>query len=59
MIRIPGPLGSRNRTPEGDDDTAAKVRTGPPNDDPGDLTSPYRAGIVPVSIVRVEPVGGT
>lgn len=37
-------------------EVSAKVRTGPPNDDPEDLALPCWAGVVPVSIVRGEPV---
>ena len=38
------------------DVASAKVRTGPPNDDPDDFDSSVWAGIVPVQIVAAPPV---
>ncbi len=37
-------------------EVSAKARTGPPSDDAEDLALPHWAGVVPVSIVRAEPV---
>lgn len=37
-------------------EASAKVRTGPPIDDDGDLGLPHWAGEVPLSVVRGEPV---
>ncbi len=37
-------------------EASAKVRTGPPVDDPGDLTLPTWAGVVPVGLVAGTPV---
>lgn len=37
-------------------EASAKVRTGPPIDDDGDLTLPHWAGEVPLTVVRGEPV---
>ena len=36
-------------------EASAKVRTGPPKDDPGDLDSPWWAGVVPLRVVAGEP----
>lgn len=38
------------------DDASAKIRTGGPNDDPEDLALDFWAGVIPISIVRGEPV---
>jgi nitroimidazol reductase NimA-like FMN-containing flavoprotein (pyridoxamine 5'-phosphate oxidase superfamily) len=38
------------------DEGSAKVRTGGPIDDPEDLALPYWAGVIPLSLVRGEPV---
>src|SRR5581483_4734935 len=38
------------------DESSAKVRTGPPVDDPGDLTWPCWAGVVPVTLVAGKPL---
>ncbi len=37
--------------------TVAKVRSGPPTDDPSDLNLPTWAGIVPLTIAKGTPVG--
>ncbi len=37
-------------------EASAKVRTGPPVDDPGDLSWPCWAGVVPVTLVAGEPL---
>ena len=37
------------------DEGSAKVRTGPPIDDPDDLALPHWAGVVPLALVRGEP----
>jgi len=37
-------------------EASAKVRTGPPIDDPGDLTWPCWAGVVPLTLVAGTPV---
>ena len=37
-------------------EASAKVRTGPPLDDPDDLSLPYWAGVIPLSTVAGEPV---
>jgi nitroimidazol reductase NimA-like FMN-containing flavoprotein (pyridoxamine 5'-phosphate oxidase superfamily) len=37
------------------DEASAKVRTGPPKDDPEDLDGPWWAGVIPVTTVRGEP----
>jgi nitroimidazol reductase NimA-like FMN-containing flavoprotein (pyridoxamine 5'-phosphate oxidase superfamily) len=36
-------------------ESSAKVRTGPPHDDPADMALPYWAGVVPLSIVAGPP----
>ena len=38
------------------DEASAKVRTGPPVDDPEDMALPHWAGVVPLSVSRGEPV---
>jgi nitroimidazol reductase NimA-like FMN-containing flavoprotein (pyridoxamine 5'-phosphate oxidase superfamily) len=38
-------------------DVSAKVRSGPPADDPEDLSLPYWAGLVPIREVRDAPEG--
>lgn len=37
-------------------EVSAKTRTGAPNDDPADLTLPYWAGVVPVSVQAATPI---
>lgn len=37
-------------------ESSAKVRSGPPGDDAGDLELPYWSGVVPVKLVAGEPV---
>jgi len=37
------------------DEGSAKVRSGPPIDDPADLALDHWAGVIPVAIVRGEP----
>ena len=37
------------------DEASAKVRTGPPIDDPEDLDLPYWAGVIPLALVASEP----
>lgn len=37
-------------------EAAAKIRTGPPIDDPGDLDWPCWAGVVPVALATGEPI---
>lgn len=37
-------------------EASAKVRTGPPVDDEGDRDLPVWAGVVPLRVVRGEPV---
>jgi nitroimidazol reductase NimA-like FMN-containing flavoprotein (pyridoxamine 5'-phosphate oxidase superfamily) len=37
-------------------ETSAKVRTGPPIEEPDDLELPYFGGVVPLSVVRGAPV---
>jgi nitroimidazol reductase NimA-like FMN-containing flavoprotein (pyridoxamine 5'-phosphate oxidase superfamily) len=41
------------------DEGSAKVRTGGPVDDPEDLALPHWAGVIPLSVVRGEPVPDT
>jgi uncharacterized protein len=38
------------------DEASAKIRTGPPKDDPADLTRPVWAGVLPLTVVPGEPV---
>lgn len=38
------------------DQSAAKIRTGGPNDDPDDINLPYWAGVIPVQQVFGEPI---
>lgn len=40
-------------------EVSAKTRTGGPNDDPEDLSLPYWAGVVPVSVTSGAPVPAT
>ncbi|MEW2633873.1 pyridoxamine 5'-phosphate oxidase family protein [Streptomyces sp. NPDC048389] len=40
-------------------EVSAKTRTGGPNDDPGDLSLPYWAGVVPVAVTSGTPVPAT
>jgi uncharacterized protein len=37
------------------DEASAKVRTGPPKDDPEDLDGPWWAGVIPLHTTRGEP----
>jgi len=37
-------------------ETSAKVRTGPPIEEPADLALPYFGGEVPLTLVRGAPV---
>lgn len=39
------------------DEASAKIRTGPPLDDEGDMALDVWAGVIPIRIVRGEPVG--
>lgn len=41
------------------DEASAKVRTGPPADEEADLALDVWAGVIPISVVRGEPVGST
>lgn len=38
------------------DETSAKIRVGPPKDEPEDYALPVWAGVVPLSLVRGEPL---
>jgi nitroimidazol reductase NimA-like FMN-containing flavoprotein (pyridoxamine 5'-phosphate oxidase superfamily) len=38
------------------DEASAKIRTGPPKDDPEDLTLPVWAGVLPLETIPGEPV---
>ena len=38
------------------DESSAKVRTGDPDDDPGDLDGPAWAGIIPLRMIAGEPI---
>lgn len=38
------------------DEGSAKVRTGPPIEEPEDLDLPYWSGVIPLTLVRGEPV---
>ena len=38
------------------DEVSAKTRSGPPEDDPGDMDEDVWAGVIPMSLVRGEPV---
>jgi nitroimidazol reductase NimA-like FMN-containing flavoprotein (pyridoxamine 5'-phosphate oxidase superfamily) len=37
-------------------EASAKVRTGPPKDDPEDLDGPWWAGVIPLTTTRGEPI---
>jgi hypothetical protein len=38
------------------DEASAKIRTGPPKDDPEDLSRPVWAGVLPLELIPGEPV---
>ena len=38
------------------DEASAKIRTGPPKDDPEDLSLPVWAGVLPLELIPAEPV---
>jgi hypothetical protein len=40
------------------EEVSAKVRNGPPSDNPADMDLPVWAGVIPVSVVRGAPIAG-
>jgi hypothetical protein len=40
-------------------EVSAKIRTGPPKDDEADYALPVWAGVIPLSVVRGEPIQDT